>query len=647
MESLLLYLWALFNCLFGLPQVHQKPPTSPPLLQGHIPPPPAPEPITVIELPLPPVAPDNREGSCSSEVNPARTGCIGRTTQIQSGNFLPDNLHVLSMVHFVGAPAAPDPASIFQGEQLIIIKIDGTLFANGDSWRCITCGVPDHNSVGATSKLDYPQAFRDGRRILAGANIIQAAHGFTGDDLTPDQVHIIPIRWKTTADNSGPGGSMRELRLHPDDVHLGWSAFSFDTGSLGQYCYYGRLAFSPSPSSGLPLAPRYDLTSVNLLYDPVASQPLAVHPTDPSRLLLNASAISVGELRGFSASGKEVTYVGSPSESSNIDVFAADLVTGAVRRLTSHPEYVDPVDLSPEGGPDGGAWTVVMDTRGSGRQMFLAGLRRIPPLTDLVTVAAVASVRNNGYRRFFQPWLIDRHGDRGTYMGQKINAAGDGIPGGGAINDPEWNGMADPKWSGDGTRIAYWQALTRSPACGGDNLLPCYESTAQGGRTARLMVAHLTSRPAVARAAIEVAADVVPWGTMYVPGVAAPRRLLPGPGAYTLFGRAAGWANVTLAGKQIGGPIEGVKVEYYDFSDDGENVLTGLERVAAWYSSPTTVNIDWDSDLDQTGPDAGTKKTSPGGFHVRIDILDNKFEANGTLTTVVGGKTYLQPANGT
>ncbi|EEY17768.1 saponin hydrolase [Verticillium alfalfae VaMs.102] len=281
MESLLLYLWALFNCLFGLPQVHQKPPTSPPLLQGIIPPPPAPEPITVIELPLPPVAPDNREGSCSSEVNPARTGCIGRTTQIQSGNFLPDNLHVLSMVHFVGAPAAPDPASIFQGEQLIIIKIDGTLFPNGDSWRCITCGVPDHNAVGATPKLDYPQAFRDGRRILAGANIIQAAHGFTGDDLTPDQVHIIPIRWKTTADNSGPGGSMRELRLHPDDVHLGWSAFSFDTGSLGQYCYYGRLAFSPSPSSGLPLAPGYDLTSVNLLYDPVASQPLAVHPTTP------------------------------------------------------------------------------------------------------------------------------------------------------------------------------------------------------------------------------------------------------------------------------------------------------------------------------------------------------------------------------
>ncbi|KAF3357537.1 hypothetical protein VdG1_03325 [Verticillium dahliae VDG1] len=592
MESLLLYLWALFNCLFGLPQVHQKPQTSPPLLQGHIPPPPAPEPITVIELPLPPVAPSNSEGSCSSKVNPARTGCIGRTTKIQSGNFLPDNLHVLSMVHFVGAPAAPDPASIFQGEQLIIIKIDGTFFANGDSWRCITCGVPNHNSVGATSKLDYPQAFRDGRRILAGANIIQAAHGFTGDDLTPDQVHIIPIRWNTSVDGSGLGGSMRELRLHPDDVHLGWSAFSFDAGSLGQYCYYGRLAFNPSPSSGLPLAPRYDLTSVNLLYDPAASQPLAVHPTDPSRLLLSASAISVGELRGFSASGKEVTYVGSPSESSNIDVFAADLVTGAVRRLTSHPEYVDPVDLSSEGGPDGGAWTVVMDTRGTGRQMFLAGLRRVPPLTDLVTVAAVASVRNNGYRRFFQPWLIDRHGDRGTYMGQKINAAGDGIPGGGAINDPEWNGMADPKWSGDGTRIAYWQALTRPPACGGDNPLPCYASTAQGGRTSRLMVAHLTR-------------------------------------------------------KQIGGPIDGVKAEYHDFSDDGENVLRGLERVAAWYSSPTTVNIDWESDLEQAGPDAGTKKTSPGGFHVRIDILDNKFEANGTLTTVVGGKTYLQPANGT
>jgi hypothetical protein len=35
-------------------------------------------------------------------------------------------------------------------------------------------------------------------------------------------------------------------------------------------------------------------------------------------------------------------------------------------------------------------------------------------------------------RRFFQPFLIDRYGDRGDYFGQQVNAEGDGSNG--AIN---------------------------------------------------------------------------------------------------------------------------------------------------------------------------------------------------------------------
>src|ERR1035441_9583045 len=39
--------------------------------------PPAPEPILVRQLPLPPVAPSNDAGACSAAINPNRTGCIG------------------------------------------------------------------------------------------------------------------------------------------------------------------------------------------------------------------------------------------------------------------------------------------------------------------------------------------------------------------------------------------------------------------------------------------------------------------------------------------------------------------------------------------------------------------------------------------
>lgn len=611
-----------------------------------IPPPPSPEPISVRELPLPPVIANGTVGGCTIAVNPRGTGCIPSDLQerFQAGGFLPDGRHIIAKVTFVGAPTAPDPASIYQGEHIIIIKtVQGEKFSNGDYWKCITCGVPAQNSLGRTPTNDYPQAFRDGKRILAGANIIECASTLASDACTPDKVHVYAIRQSNEADDSGPGAAIRELRIHPDNVHLGFSVFTQTAGKFDQYAYFGRLQFNPSPGTGAePLAPRYDVIKTQTLFN-AAQKSVYVDSNDPTRLHINESAISVGELRGFNGNGSEVTYVGYPAESSNIDVFAADLTTGAVRRLTSHPEYVDPIDISAHND-----WMVIMDTRGTDRQMWLSGLRGIPPLVDLVSTSATSSTRNNGYRRFFQPWLIDRFGDRGDYFGQKINDAGSGLPGSGSVNDPEWNGMADPRWSPDGTDIVYWQAFTVSPACGGANPLPCYASTAQGGRDARIMLATLTNRkrrnpPKV----VPVVPDVVPWGTPYIPGSRSPVRQSPAPGNYVYKGRCRGSANVTLISNTAGTALQAVRVAYADFSDDGVNVLNGWENVTNASPSPTVTEIDWYSDLVQMGPWNGTKKTSPGGFHLSIDVLVNIFEANGTLSTTIGKKKYTQPANGT
>lgn len=86
--------------------------------------------------------------------------------------------------------------------------------------------------------------------------------------------------------------------------------------------------------------------------------------------------------------------------------------------------------------------------------MFIAGMRGIPPVVDLIATAVTSSIRNNGERRFFQPWLLEYYGDHGFYIGQQTNATGDGSHR--SINDPQWNGMADPKWSLDGTMISYF-----------------------------------------------------------------------------------------------------------------------------------------------------------------------------------------------
>lgn len=600
--------------------------------------PPKPEPIVVTELPLPPVVPNTTPGSCTAEINSHRTGCLDRTSQVQSGNFLPDGNHIVASANFTGAPSSPNPASVYTGVHLILVKTDNTSFPNGDPWKCMTCGVPKNNTAGSTELSPYPQAFKDGKRVLIGTNIVSCGEELLASEkCTPEKVHIYPIRWDNKADGSGPGGTIRELRIHPDNVHIGFNSFGISSGKIDEHGYFGRLRFNPSPSTGTPRTPRYDIINVTVLFNPNTSQPISANG---SELRTNPSAIVVGEFRGFTGSGKEVTYVGNPVESCNIDLFAADLTTGNVRRLTSHPEYADPIDVSPDD-----KWQVILDTRGTGRQMFLAGLRGIPPVTDMASVTVTASTRNNGQRRFFEPWLLDHDGDRGSYFGQKINAAGDESAG--SVNDPNWNAGADPRWSPDGTRIVYFQNLVTPPACGGRNPLPCPNSTEQGGRASRVMLAHLISREPIIPEEIDPVPDEVPWGTPYTPGDKIPERSYPSAGNYTLKGKKSGSASVSIAYGRHNPSIMTVGATYHNFSDDGLSFISGSEKVTSTPLSITLNRVDWFSDIVSTGQQKGTKKTGPGGFHLEIDAMTNIFNANGTLTTVLDGVVYKQPANGT
>jgi Tol biopolymer transport system component len=423
-------------------------------------------------------------------------------------------------------------------------------------------------------------------------------------------------------------------------LHLGFNSFTYSGGKLGQFAYISRLEFNANPKTGVPLAPRYDLVNVTRLFRPgLDSEVVAPDPKHSGNLLFNENAISIGELRGFTRDGREVIYIGYPWESSNIDLFAADLETGRVRRLTSNPEYTDPVDSSPDD-----TWIVAMDTRGSDRQMFVAAMRGIPPITDLLTTTAVSSIRNNGQRRFFQPYLIDRYGDRGDYQGQRLNA-GNGAPG--SASDPNWNGMADPRWSPDGTRVAYWQSLVTSPACGGANPLPCPKSTEPGGRRSRIMIAHLGSRMPLAIPPAKPLPDSVPWGTPYVPGGPMPARASILAGDYVLRGKISGIAQVRITEAAQHSDIAGVAVQYTNYSDDGAHIINGGESVTQTYPDVFTVALDWHSNLVQTGSSQTTKVTSPDGFKLSINMMTNIFQATGTMTTTVGDHVYRQPANGT
>lgn len=90
-----------------------------------IPAPPSPESVEIVELSLPPVSVSREQGACTAEINPHGTGCIAQDFGdhlFQAGDFTPDGENVIVNVEFVGAPAAPHPASIYTGEQVILIS---------------------------------------------------------------------------------------------------------------------------------------------------------------------------------------------------------------------------------------------------------------------------------------------------------------------------------------------------------------------------------------------------------------------------------------------------------------------------------------------------------------------------------------------
>ena len=141
-----------------------------------------------------------------------------------------------------------------------------------------------------------------------------------------------------------------------------------------------------------------------------------VDPKHPGEVLFNDLSPNMGELRGFTSDGKEAIGINSPAESNHIDLFATDLRTGKVRRLTN-TEYTDPIKSSPDD-----KWYVDLDVHVSGRSMWVAAMDGVPPINDMVTIATVSEARNNRNRRFFQPMLVDRWGQRGSYSANRSTA---------------------------------------------------------------------------------------------------------------------------------------------------------------------------------------------------------------------------------
>ena len=198
--------------------------------------------------------------------------------------------------------------------------------------------------------------------------------------------------------------------------------------------------------------------------------------------------------------------------------------------------------------------------------------------------------------------------------------------------------MADPWFSPDGTKIVYWQAQTVPPACGGPNPLTCYNSTEPGGRTERIMLAHLTSRRPIAKSTVVPVPESIPWAVLYSPDASVDISPVPPNGNYTLSGEGSGSASISILNNTI-------SVTYHNFSSDGLGWINGFQTISTRVEMFTINYLDWYANLTRSGVWPATQITSPDGFHMSINVLKNFFEANGTLTTVADGVAWKQPLN--
>jgi hypothetical protein len=473
-------------------------------------PPPAPEPVVRAVLAVPAgVDPDS----------------------VSDATFHPDGEHLLWTASLIGE----------SDDQIMISKIDGSDFS------CLTCplgGLP-------FAKIDV---FADGRRLVVGNQVTFGlpapfpypspfGPGFETvpilectpsllDCQTPELV-FVRVPFDPADPLLFPNQRVREFRIAPDGVHLAWSQARNDF-LLSVVGMIGELRRE---------AGHYELDNVEAL----------IRPEPVLKPLSNGeyefAVPPSGEIKRFIEGGAAIAGASAKEFALNRDAGRLDIATGETQRLTHHPDYDEPIAVSPDGG-----WLVVGSKRSQDPAFDVLAAFGLVPRPNFVSLGGTqlfslwAFNGNLGNNRGLDTWLVDRLGARGGYIGQHLS------------NDVCYGGRERQHWNADGTRVAKGEqirpVMASNPLC-------------QGLPTRRLVVYELVSRtpvPPEDRPPV-VRTPAAPWAA----GITdAKNRPGVDPGLYVVPGRVFGEAHVDVASAAV-------SVEYRDYSDDGLLVLNGVE----------------------------------------------------------------------
>jgi hypothetical protein len=454
---------------------------------------------------------------------------------------------------------------------LAVMKDDGTGF------KCLTCELKEE--IGGEMPVPLP----DGKRVYTPTGILEC----TPSVVDCKEARILPLIYPVI-----PGSRilMRiASNMAPDGIHVAGTLVT-TRGSLVLVSELTRVSDEKGE--------RYELMN---------SKVIAGDQTDADPSKFRPFFHGSGEVKSFTDMGRSLTNI-SLFESNNYDLAKIDLATGDVTRFTKHFSYDEGTYPSPDG-----KW-VIFQTHRQTTRMDAFGLIPRPLIAGLPQVAGVAYQRNaefEGYspvRRFYGLTMVDQYGDRARlpedgYTGQDLTIAKD--------NFTLYNHFGNFTWDPTSTHGVFWEQKD-----------PKREKT--GEQRGRLRMIRFTSR--------KPSAPLIPftpdmkWATD-LKDMKWPNAAIPEQG--TLKGEISGYAEISTQKPAPGSPGEPRRVvKYFNFSDDGVDVLNGSESTTLGGASFES-EVSWDADIKVTGNRNGFLKAQ----HVKFRITSM---SSGTIQAELG-----------
>lgn len=476
-------------------------------------------------------------------------------SEVSLVNYLPDNEHLIMDVTMKGKTVS----------DLAVMKEDGSGF------KCLTCDL--NQPIGDEMPVPLP----DGKRVYTPRGILECSPSI----VDCKEAKILPLVYPQI-----PGARFLAriaTNMSQDGVHVAYTLITTRPTSLVLVSELTRVSDSKGE--------RYELTNTKVLAGDKNLE------SDDSYFRPYYSGN--GEVKSFTDMGRYLSTI-TTFEANNYDICKIDLKTGEVSRFTRHFSYDEGVYPSPDG-----KWMIFQSQRHHNR-MDAFGLVPRPLIAGTTLAAGVAEYRNqwilpnregkdgNGrHRRFYGLTMTDQYGDRDRlpsqgYTGQNLTVAKDNLT--------EYNHFGNFAWHKSSTKGVFWEQK--------DHWL-----LKEGEQLGRLRLIKFTSRKPTAP--LSVYTPDLEWAPKL-------ENLKPMnmniPSAGKLLGKVAGYANISIDSTDAKEPM--FKIEYFNFTDDGEYVLNGSERRNLESSKDIfSRNSRWDADIKVSGKHTGFLKAEDVRFY--------------------------------